>query len=186
MKPIVLIALAFTVACLLALYVWEFVPRYVTLPLRLPEDDIGWGWKTTERSTIIDNWDFGRVFTWAQHSSLYFKDPHGMDQFETTRAYFARQVKELGWAKSQQIHFCDRYLPDAQLLVKTKEGIIMEFHQPGHPVYAGEHYFGDLVCVSVLKDSSVAKPGEVVSVTVFTARQSLLRLFTHEIMAINY
>ncbi len=184
---LVLVAIALTIlAACSALYVSEFTPRYATMRLNLPKDTAGSGWITTEHAVLTSQYDEGRVFVWSQDSELYFADPGNNDELATAAEFLDHQLRKLGWVMSGQVYYCDGYLPDQQLLVNMHRGLLLEFHERDQPVFAGGHYFGDLVCLSVLKDTNVIKPAQQMTVTLLTARQSWLRLWFSYWSEVNY
>jgi hypothetical protein len=181
-KRMINVALAlfgFIVLCIFALYAFEYFPRYVTLPIKLPQDDFSSGiWNTTSYTIDISNWDFGRVFTWRRGGTVVYLNAGNSDKMITIRDYFKSEVNKLGWVRGDDTEICNNYMPEAYLLVEKGSGDILQFQQKGQPVYSTGDYYGDLVCVSILKiDSSLNDQNQDFNITLLTARQSPLRIF---------
>ena len=170
---------------ILAIYFLGYFPSFLTLPVDFPEDDLGDSTQYSTTYSVLNQ--FGIVFTWRKHGFVGYVSADRSEKLKTIVDYYTHRLGELGWAASDNTDICDKYLTEAHLLVEHQDGVMLQYMEKGSPVYVTGDYFGDLICTSIIDtDPNEDSPYTVFSITIFTARQSLIKVMLDSWSVLNY
>ena len=167
-------SLGFFIVCILTIYILEFLPHFVTLPVNLPQDDYGPGsWSSITYSVL--NPGLGRTFILRKYGYVGYANAENLDKLNAIKKYFYDDLTRLGWVAGNNYDLCAVYLPEAKLLVDSQKGYMFQFQEKSHSVYATGNYVGNLVCMAIIEsNTSSNKTDQVYGIVLLTARQSSL------------
>jgi hypothetical protein len=163
--------------CLVGLYLYEVLPRFITPAVALPSDDYrSQSWLLPAYSVIAPGRT--RYFTWREYTTLSYEGIPEQESKQLILNHFDKQLQMQGWIRSEYDPksygncYDGKMFPEAAFLRP-----IQDFSQDGYVTYKREKVFSfitskakDEVCLAIWRHWENVQG--VFNVVIFTVKPS--------------